>query len=144
MTDGTDFIARPDLTPGSVAGEGPAARIARPQSGPGRDRPTIGRADLEDIYMSAIASQFESGGDVLRYSSRMRLLDLAARIGISPFEANLLIERARYRVARASTSAGSAAEEPSVDWASHVSSHWLAAIAAALLLDLAAILWLLH
>jgi len=64
-------------------------------------------AQIEAVFSAAVTSLFEGnsagrfeGLPLLRYSNRCRLLDLAARLGIAPFEANLLIERARFRATR--------------------------------------------
>lgn len=112
---------------------------------PERSAPA-GAADpeIETAFSAAVTSLLEGDTGVLRYSNRRRLLDLAARMGLVPFEANLLIERARFR----------ATQRPA--WNINLKSavmtsptkprltRWLVAVGLALAMDLVALLFLLR
>jgi len=95
--------------------------------------------DLEAAFSASVAGLLEGDSGVLRYSNRRRLLDLAARLGINPFEANLLIERARFRAThRPAWPTDQLPPDQPVPLPTHPSSRavrWLIAIGLALLAD---------
>lgn len=102
---------------------------------------------IEDAFAAATTALLEAGTGVLRYSNRRRLLALASQMGIAAFEANLLIERARFRATlepawmRPRTS-----ETPSNQPARsrRRARRWIVAIAIAVLLDAIALAVLLR
>ena len=117
-------------------------------------------ADLESAFAVQVATMLEpppSGREgpsspvVLRYSNRRKLLDLAARLGMGPFEANLLIERTRFRMAVQRGAAPQALVEgpatpldpPGPAARRGKLTRWLIAIGLAILADAAAIIYLL-
>lgn len=67
--------------------------------------PAGAAASLEQAFTAAVGWLLEGDSNLLRYTNRRRLLDLAARMGIPQFEANLLIERTRFRRGRPAISA---------------------------------------
>jgi hypothetical protein len=121
------------------------------------DRATLHatEAQVEAAFCAAAGALFEGPTFLLRYSARRRLIDLAGRLGIVPFEANLLIERARFRASR--RPAWLAEPEPlSVDsrlpfespLARPVQSarrltRWLVAVGLAIAMDVTALFFLL-
>ncbi len=133
-------------------GDARAAPGASGQAGPPDAQPRPA-GDLEDAFSAGVAGLLEGDSGVLRYSNRMRLLDLAARLGIRPFEANLLIERARFRATHRPAWAADPRDDPR-DWPPDVeaglppdapdrpgdrstsrAARWLIAIGLALLAD---------
>lgn len=52
--------------------------------------------EVAELFLTEISARLE--GDVLRYTARRELLERAARIGISRFDANLLIASALHAV----------------------------------------------
>jgi hypothetical protein len=54
----------------------------------------------EPAFSRAVAQAME--GPILRYSRRQRLLQLAARLGVGRFEANLIIARVQHQTRHAS------------------------------------------
>lgn len=145
-----------------AAADAPPAAAAFRDPGPlsGRLRSTATHADapaptgedVESAFVAVVASLLEAGSGVLRYSNRCKLLDLAARMGLPAFEANLLIERTRFRAtgmaawlspADPPADAPASAPLPSLPAPSARRRRWILAIALAVLLDAAVILLLL-
>jgi len=126
MPEAGDHFAQLGPTPGLGLGDRvsiePADRLAG-------NRPP----DLEAAFMASALLMLEGDSNILRYSNRARLLDLASRMGIAPFEANLLIERARFR---AGCAAGAASIDPKPQLTPpRPRTSWLIALAVALVLD---------
>ena len=113
---------------------------------------------VEDAFCAAANSLFEGPTFLLRYSARRRLIDLAGRLGIVPFEANLLIERARFRASHraawlvepespredSSWLMGPPAKRPGQSaLASRRLTRWLVAVGLAIAMDATALFFLL-
>ncbi|MDD4891987.1 MAG: hypothetical protein PHU85_18865 [Phycisphaerae bacterium] len=113
-------------------------RNLQEQADPPSRAPAPPGPEIESAFSAAVASMLEGDTGVLRYSNRRKLLDLAARMGIVPFEANLLIERARFRATlEPAWLAPAAAEQDSSPPSppARRRRQWILAIALAILLD---------
>ncbi|HSW44220.1 MAG TPA: hypothetical protein VLM89_01460 [Phycisphaerae bacterium] len=111
---------------------------------PGRTAPA-GRLDPIDkrqVFKQMVVGSLESG--FLRYSKRKALLDYAAKIGISEFDAMLLIAEAQFysdNIESRQVDASLVADPPCVEaWSP--GTRLLFAVAAAAILDIALICWL--
>jgi len=110
-------------------------------------RRVFGNDDMDAAFMTAAVMLLEGDSGVLRYSNRLRLLELAARMGVGAFEANLLIERARFRAGREPSWKSAESSKPTIvtrpAGPDRRRTRWLAAAVLALAMDAALLIYLL-
>jgi hypothetical protein len=90
--------------------------------------------------------QYEIKGGVLRYSKRRELLSFARKLGLSDFEAHLLIAQAQYGDSPLEPCAARQPVEPAYLVTPRQTPTWLKAslaVLAAAAIDLALIYWML-
>lgn len=118
----------------------PLAGAAAVSEEPPEEASADGKIDphIEQAFTAAVGVLLEGETGLLRYSSRRRLLDLAGRLGIVSFEANLLIERARFRATQQPAWAADKQVDPRAH--RHRLVPWLVITGIVLLVDLAMVL----
>lgn len=117
--------------------------VSRPALKPAASRLQFTSAERRDIFRGMVVGELEAG--FLRYSKRQALLRYAGLLGLSEFEASLLIAEAQYRAGEiqpigfdsvASLATVSRPEE----WSIPLRISF--ALVAAMFLDIAALWWL--
>ncbi len=126
----------PIVAPNPMPAEHPAPRADRTAASPA---PAVFPLDKREVFKQMVVGSLESG--FLRYSKRKALLDYGARIGLSEFDAMLLIAEAQFysdRIEPATDDSWLLKDPPCIDYWSPV-TKLLVALGVAAILDAALI-----